>query len=729
MRINSVELENIRSYEGDYRNNRVEFPKGSVLLAGDIGSGKSSLLLAIEFALFGIRRGELSGEALLRRGKSTGGVRIDFTLNGENITVERRLKRETGSVRQEAGYIKINKVKREGSPEELKARVLELLGYPQEMLKKQKSLIYRYTVYTPQEQMKQIIVADSEDRLDTLRRVFGVDRYKTIRENSNILTTNIRQKRRELNVVFRDLQGRREEYMRMREGYKEVQELCQDLYRGKRRVEEELEDWRNRKRVIEEKVKLYNQYDKDVGREKQKRENILRSSDELKQEIEEREKRFEELERLRPPTEMSEEEIKREIRKVDERIERCLKDSSGIYEEIDTLLKKEEDFKRSLDDKERTRLQAEERVKNVQDNLDKLLKAKDKCPVCGKDLDEEHRILKVHDYEEEIRRNDKLSRDMAVKIGELNRAIEEVRSQVKERVSDAIIRLKGERETLENLRDKLRIFNEKTREKQRLKDENAKAIEREEALANELSMVENRIEAIEKKLEELRNVEDQRIKIEEKIEEIEKRRRETERELATREADRKNLERRLEEMEEEMERMEKAKRFWTKLGTYEEWVGSFLIPLTATIEKHYMHELKRNFEPLFIDWFNLLIDDETLTVRLADDFSPVIRQQDYDAEYENLSGGESTSVALAYRLALNKVINTMVEEIKTRDLIILDEPTDGFSDDQLDKIRDVMDELNMPQTIIVSHEPKVESYVENVIRIYKESGASRIETG
>ncbi|MGY5853224.1 MAG: AAA family ATPase, partial [Candidatus Thorarchaeota archaeon] len=54
MRLVSVELENIRSYESG----AVNFPEGSVLLSGDIGCGKSTLLLATEFALFGIRRGE-----------------------------------------------------------------------------------------------------------------------------------------------------------------------------------------------------------------------------------------------------------------------------------------------------------------------------------------------------------------------------------------------------------------------------------------------------------------------------------------------------------------------------------------------------------------------------------------------------------------------------------------------------------------------------------------------
>ena len=90
----------------------------------------------------------------------------------------------------------------------------------------------------------------------------------------------------------------------------------------------------------------------------------------------------------------------------------------------------------------------------------------------------------------------------------------------------------------------------------------------------------------------------------------------------------------------------------------------------------------------------------------------------------NLSGGEKTACSLAYRLALNKVINDLISRIKTKDLIILDEPTDGFSAEQLDRVRDVLKQLNMKQIIIVSHEGKIESFVDNVIRIQKQEHIS-----
>ena len=77
-----------------------------------------------------------------------------------------------------------------------------------------------------------------------------------------------------------------------------------------------------------------------------------------------------------------------------------------------------------------------------------------------------------------------------------------------------------------------------------------------------------------------------------------------------------------------------------------------------------------------------------------------------------------------YSLAYAQRMVTLA--IKTKDLIILDEPTDGFSMEQLDKIRDVLDQLKMNQVIIVSHEAKIESFVNNVIKINKEEHVSNI---
>jgi len=44
----------------------------------------------------------------------------------------------------------------------------------------------------------------------------------------------------------------------------------------------------------------------------------------------------------------------------------------------------------------------------------------------------------------------------------------------------------------------------------------------------------------------------------------------------------------------------------------------------------------------------------------------------------------------------------------------------------LDKVRDVLDRLGLKQIILVSHESKVESFVDNVIRIAKNGHVSEV---
>jgi exonuclease SbcC len=145
------------------------------------------------------------------------------------------------------------------------------------------------------------------------------------------------------------------------------------------------------------------------------------------------------------------------------------------------------------------------------------------------------------------------------------------------------------------------------------------------------------------------------------------------------------------------------------------------------MEKHVMLKVYHEFNDLFRKWFGMLLEDDAISVRLDECFTPIVEQNGYEVEIENLSGGEKTSLALAYRLALNKVINDVMSSIKTKELIILDEPTDGFSTEQLDKLKDVLDELNIEQTILVSHEAKIEGFVENLIRVNKHEHVSAVE--
>jgi exonuclease SbcC len=176
----------------------------------------------------------------------------------------------------------------------------------------------------------------------------------------------------------------------------------------------------------------------------------------------------------------------------------------------------------------------------------------------------------------------------------------------------------------------------------------------------------------------------------------------------------------------QIEVKEELKQKINRIKNIHNWMTASFENLMISMEKHVFSNIYYEFNSLVSKWFAMLIGDETITLSLDKEFTPILEQNGYETEVENLSGGEKTAVALSYRLALNKVINDLISNINTKDLIILDEPTDGFSSEQLDRVKEVIEELSLQQVIIVSHEQKIESFVENIIRIEKQAHESRV---
>jgi exonuclease SbcC len=156
------------------------------------------------------------------------------------------------------------------------------------------------------------------------------------------------------------------------------------------------------------------------------------------------------------------------------------------------------------------------------------------------------------------------------------------------------------------------------------------------------------------------------------------------------------------------------------------WLTNYFTPLMKTIEYQVLQQIYADFSQKFAQWFNMLIEDEEITVSIDEQFTPKVTQNGYDLDIDAMSGGERTSVALAYRLTLNKIVNDLIG-LETKDLLILDEPTEGFSTEQLDRVRDVLDIINIAQLIVVSHEPKMDGFVDSVMRVEKTGSTSKVE--
>jgi len=181
-------------------------------------------------------------------------------------------------------------------------------------------------------------------------------------------------------------------------------------------------------------------------------------------------------------------------------------------------------------------------------------------------------------------------------------------------------------------------------------------------------------------------------------------------------------------IEQNQKNITESKKWATKfnrVSQYKEWLEAFFIPAIAQIEKQVLLSILQNFNETYRRWYSILVEDPTKESRIDENFTPIVNQDGYEQEVGFLSGGEKTSIALAYRLTLNSLMRKETESMKSN-LLILDEPTDGFSKNQLGKIREVLDELKSEQIILVSHEKELETYVDNIFQISKLDGVSKV---
>jgi len=683
MQLKKIQIENLRSYETQ----EIEFPKGSTLLSGDIGAGKTTILLAIEFALFGLQPGQRAS-SLLRTNKDSGKVILDFVVNNENVTIERTLKRGKKSITQDSASITINNEKFEASVTEVKNKILKILNYPEEFAKKT-NILYKFTVYTPQEEMKQIIIEPAETRLNILRHVFGIDKYKRIQENTSILTLKLREKIRINQALISELESDKRELIQKQENIillkqnkeQAVKEHENSIFlrQLKEKEIEEIQEKINQKKILENE----NSKSDVLIREKSQQIKTLQSAeDSLNLQIQEAKK-----------ISFSQEEY------------------NSIEGRIQFQQNKEDEFQREYI-KIISRINSEQSKKSETENLKNKIKGLEKCPTCLQEVSEQYKKNISQKTDEEIQMVSKSLSELNLKKSKFEEQINSVKKIISE--------FKKRKSELELLKIKTENFMEKEQRILEIKKQIDFLKKDLEILNMHVISIQDSIQEFKKydavflqknrELQELKHIESQKaIKNAEINKEIQ------------------FSEKIVEEMKEKIKEKEFLKSQTENLKGLEDWLSNKFLDIILFTEKQVMITLRQEFSKLFSEWFSILVSD-SLTAKLGDDFEPIIEQQDYELDYSFLSGGERTAIALAYRLSLNQVINSIMSNLKTNNLVILDEPTEGFSTQQLDKMRDVLNQLNAEQLILVSHEPKMESFVDNIIRVKKESGITRINS-
>jgi len=669
--IKSIKLSNIRSY----KEATIDLSQGTTLFEGAAGSGKSTILMGIEFALFGIA--SQTGDSLLRKRESEGFVSLIFEANGKEYTVRRTLERRKEAVLQGEGFVRGPDGVLTARPKEIKARILEILNFNEPANPRTESKIYRYAIFTPQEEMKAILSFDPDMRLQTLRKALGVEDYKVAKDNAVKLVSLINSRIKILETAARDVDEKR---TIRKDTITEINGYEQDLKQKENdrfALQHTLTDLDNKlssfRAEKEELVKLQAkipELEKQLSPLQGGIQVIQTRSNEARNKLKDLDLEIKGNEAIKIPTDQNEEELRH-----------ALKLSETRHKDLEKVV-----------------VQIDSKLENYFEILNNGV-----CPTCYREVD-------PSDFENKIEFEQSKREAAAVVVDQSARDIETSKNIV-----DALVRYNGEQKRVALLQENAQTFrNTIESDDKRIFD------------------IKNQIQSLNEELgparEEIKKLET----VSTKLSFLEKSQTETNSELMSVEQeisalitriDLKNARRK--ELEVEIENKDAMLATSNDLKEYRIWLKGYFAETVANIERVVLTSFQQQFDQFFQRWFGILVEDATKLARIDETFTPLAKQDGDEQALKNLSGGERTSIALAYRLALNMTVRKASALLQS-DLLILDEPTDGFSKELLVKVGDVLSELECPQVILVSHEKELESFANQVLHVSKFDGVSTV---
>ena len=217
------------------------------------------------------------------------------------------------------------------------------------------------------------------------------------------------------------------------------------------------------------------------------------------------------------------------------------------------------------------------------------------------------------------------------------------------------------------------------------------------------------------------------------LEGLRKRKEELSREIGQKEGELRGLQavmeektKRAEELERALGVLRKAKEFYSLMKKVREEVyhrdGPVLKDLRTWIYSR-VSERARDY----LDMFDSAVDDVRIEEENKGKGSSVVFSCYYrgrEVSWERLSGGEKVVLALALRLAIGDVLGA--QRLK---FFILDEPTVHLDSEKRMRLREVLMRLSqkMPQVIVITHDEEIfEGSEARVLRFEKEGGATRV---
>ncbi len=689
MRIEVVQLENIRSHV----KSTVPFTRGFNCLVGALGSGKSSILYAIDFCLFGesITR---SFEYLLREGAESGKITVQFTQDTRRYKLTRGIRRHAKGISQDIEQLKLFEnetllasVKTDAVMEQFRA----ITGLDRDL--------WREIIWVKQEHLKELIDAAPRVRQTKLDELFGLSDYETA-------WSSIAEYKRECEVEREILQKDPDvtgmeklctEYNRVTEDFTFLEIQLQDLTAKLSTAKKILEEADSKLKKLEDKKLSV----EDLKRKETRLQTSLAHNKEVLASLKER---SDGKENVIENLEQRQQSLQDQERTWQKRLEQVGITGGTSTDTLHNILHKTDEELSGL----RANKEASTRSLLADDKRIDSLSLENRCPLCLQPLNDE--------YKNELRQRIKAEnteRRQAIEVTQ--KEIEELQRKMTtlDEAYSSLQMINSKREDLTNrIREELvnlKSLSSELEEKQKLDKEFEEQL-------NSITFQISRFSLVD--LESAKNQREQAFKQYCLADSS----------LRTKENERKNLSMRMDDIKERVDRAQQKLERMERVSKTIEVIGSIRDAyrgIQPRLRGEFIRVL-RNFVQQVLD--SLTGETPLLNVIIDETYTPYVKSENrVEREVSNLSGGERTLMAFAYRLGLGQLI------MQSRtghglSILLLDEPTEslGREDGSIDRLAEAISRFKaIEQIIAVTHSEAFADKAEHVITLEKEAGISK----
>lgn len=661
MKLKNLQLKNVRSH----KESGLDFHDGITVFTGRTGSGKSTILMAVEYALFGNEAG-IPNESIMRRHSNLSSITLNFEHKNDNYELTRGLKKSGSKVLVDNDALCIKKngseidfVKRANDMNEI---IRKIMGFPENLKSKE---LFETIAYTKQDEIRALIELKPEERQIYIDNILQLSKYQNTWANVKTIISYFEKKVSGISGELVLLPKHKEELelfiKKINDSENELKINSSELEKANKEFELLEHDIKGKKEKFNKALLEKSFFDKQTA--------IV---DSLQSELK---------------------SLKNEL------LKSKFKDfNKKELEKINKLDELVQEYANLLSSMQQTAKELRQTESEKNEILSKLSNGKSTCPLCRQSINSEHVKNLETQFNKKISELNEKIKESNEKIPGLTKETNEVKELKKEfeknsqeaKLIDERKKTISEKENLlASSLKKLNELNKNADEFSKLKNELDALNERENGLIRKKSSLETSIHSIKENLVFLNDNERKKKLF-------------------------------IEALENESKKLEKTNNTLKILRNMREDIRN----IRDVVRIRFLEDFRQLFQNKFEE---IRKEDSEYAVSITKEYEPVAyTTTGIEVSISSLSGGEKTSVALAYRLAIADLA-AMLGGIQDSKMLILDEPTVGFDYEDISALPAVLRNLkNIPQVIIVTHEIALKDTADYKYKVQKQGGISKI---